>query len=207
MISIDEMKKNRFQFLKSLWELSEHDTRKMFSMNAIGAQLGFDPPLTRIIENYLKEENLVRFVGKKDQDGIIAITHEGIKEIEDALSKPDKPTEHFLPFNIISIGQMINSQVQQASPGAIQIINGNENKFEEVKEILRSLKVSIDQLNLNPQKKIDIQADIGTVESQLSSSKPKISIITECLNSIRAILEEAGGGLAASFIAKLIGLN
>lgn len=203
MISIDEMKKNRFQFLKRLWEITEGDTGRVVFGIELGKELGFDQGLTSRICHYLHEEGLIDFMGARLS---IVITHDGVCEVEDALSNPDKPTEHFLPVNIINIGQMYNSQIQQASPGATQTVAINETKYEELKEIIQAIKSSIEQFGLDSQNIADLKAEIGTIEAQLSSSKTKRSIISECLGSIREILEEAGGGLAATFLAKLIGL-
>ena len=55
-----------------------------------------------------------------------------------------------------------------------------------------------------------VQSDIATIETQLSSPRPKVEIIKESLRSIRNIAEGAVGSLAASGIvagvAKLLGM-
>ena len=204
MSKIEEMKKKRFQFLYRLYELSEGDESKWFNMFQIGEKLGFDSDLTEKIAQYLKGEGLIEFQGIS---GIIGITHRGIREVEEALSHPNIPTSHFLPVNVISINQMVNSQIQQASPEATQIVGISENKYEELKEVIQSLKESIDKLNLEPQQKSDLQAEIQTIEAQMSSSKPKATIITECLSSIRRVLEGAAGSmLASNLLSKIVAL-
>lgn len=47
----------------------------------------------------------------------MAITHFEIKEIEDAFTEPDKPTEHFLPINQYNINSGIinGGAIQQAT--------------------------------------------------------------------------------------------
>lgn len=56
-------------------------------------------------------------------------------------------------LNIISIGQMTNSQIQQDSPQATQEVVIGKNMYEELKKVLQSLKESIDQFGLEPQQK------------------------------------------------------
>jgi len=169
-----------------------------------GEELGFDRDLTANIGYYLKGERLIEF---QALGGIIGISHWGVREVEESLSNPDRPTYHFPPVNIISIGQMIGSQIQQASPEATQVIAIGENRFEELKEVIQSLKESIDQLSLEAQQKSDLQAEIQTIEAQLSASKPKATIITECLGSIRRILEGAAGSIFASkLLTKIVAL-
>ncbi len=132
----------------------------------------------------------------RTKNGIISISHEGILEVEKALDNPDMHTKYFPPSrNIIIINKMINSQIQQNSPGAEQVINFNQ---EELKEIIKSLKENINQLGLGLGNKSDLKAEICTIEAQMSSSKPKPTIIAESLSSVRNILEGAAGSIIAS---------
>jgi hypothetical protein len=101
---------------------------------------------------------------------------------------------------------MISSQIQQSSPGAFQLIVIGEEKFGEIKELIKLLKES-DQSELSPQQKSDLHAEIQTIEAQISSSKPKNTVITECLISLRNILESAAGStLASVFLPKILAL-
>ncbi len=204
MNTIEDMKKKRFQFLYKLYNLTGGDEFKWFNMFQIGEEQGFDRDLTANIAQYLKGEGLIEF---RALDGIIGISHWGVREIEEALSNPDIPTPHFPPINIISIGQMISSQIQQASPEATQVVTIDEDRYEELKEVIQSLKESIDKLDLESQNKSNLQAEIQTIEAQMSSSKPKVTSITECLGSIRRILEGATGSmLVSSLLSKIVAL-
>lgn len=204
MIPIEEMRKRRFEFLHKLFELTGGDEFKPLGMFELGEQLGLDKSLTIRVARYLSEEQLVLLGG----GGGIRITHWGIKAVEDALSRPEEPTNYFPPVvNIISIDKMIESQIQQAGPQAKQVITISEGDYGLVKNLVESLQRSIDELQLEPKPKRDLQADLQTIEAQMSASKPKPSIITECLVSIRRILEEAAGSaLAAGFIMTINGL-
>jgi len=203
MINIEDMKKKRFLFLNRLYELSGGSTIKVFDdpPSQIGKELGFDEDLAWNIVIYLKGEGLVKLYGKS-----ITISHQGVREVERALSDPNEPTPYFSPvINIISVEQMKNSQIQQASPGAKQVTTIDESKYEQLKEFLQSLKESIEQLELEPQQKSDLQAEIQTIDAQMSSSKPKNTIIAECLGSVRRILEGAAGSAIASGLLSKFG--
>jgi len=195
MNTIEEKRKQRFQFLKRLYELSGGDKFKSFEMFEIGKELGFDKKLTANIAQYLEGEMLIEYIAF---GGIIAITHNGIVEVEEALSNPDEPTEHFPALNIISVGQMVNSQIQQASPQSIQLITIDQSKINEIKQFLSELKKSIDQLGLIKEQVTELQSEIKTIEAQITSSKPKSIILTESLKTIRNILEGVAGGFIAS---------
>jgi len=116
MSEIEEKKKKRFQFLHRLYELTGGNELEWLNLYDIGEELGFDRKLTKTIVQYLDREGLIKVIG--DQGGIAGISHWGVREVEEALSNPDTPTSRFPPVNIISTGQMISSQIQQASPEA-----------------------------------------------------------------------------------------
>lgn len=202
---IEEIREKRFQFIRKLWELTGGDEGKSISMSYIGKELEFGRDLTRKIVQYLRGEGLIVEV---TMEGNIGISHKGIVEVEAALNNPDKPTHYFPPANIIHINQMTNSNIQQASPEATQVVTFEESKYEELIEVIISLKESIDQLGLEPQQKSELQADIKTMETQTSSPNPKPTIITECLGSIKRILEGATGSvLASGLLIKIIALS
>ena len=207
---IEEMKEKRFRFLRRLWELTGGDESELFSMFKIGEELGFDKDLTVKIEQYFYGERLINHrleCGTRDRE--IGISHWGVRAVEEALSNPGRPTHYFPP--VINIGDVKNSQIQIGSHEAIQVATFNENRYEELKEVIQSLKESIDQLNIDQhidqQQMSKLQADIQTIEEQISSSKPKATIITGHLDSIKRILEgAAGNAIASGLLIKIVAL-
>lgn len=198
---LKEKKEKRWLFLRRLYDWNDGDESSPIHINRIGKELGFDENLTIKIAQYLSGEGLIvvvlpSTVGRRMD--FIRISHVGVVEVEAALDNPDRPTQHFLPFNIINVNQMTNSNIQQASPEATQVVTFDESKYEELKEVILSLKESIDQLGLEPQQKSELQGDIQTIEIQISSPKPKTTIITESIGSIKRILEGVAGSALAS---------
>lgn len=195
---IKELQRKRFQFLRRLYELSEGNIHNWENMFLIDQELGLDKQSTINVTDYLWGEGLLKPTAS---GGLVGITHPGIKEVEEALTYPDRETEHFLPINVIQIGTMSHSQIQQGSPGATQVVTINEVEKKELEEIIQSLKESGDQLNLKEQEKVDFQANIETIEAQMSSSKSRKPIIIETL---KAILASAAGTLLASGLTQQI---
>lgn len=200
-MNIEELKTMRFQFLKALYEFSGGDKFKWLSMWDLGASLGFDRQNTKLTAEYLKSENLLKY---QALGGIIGITHHGIKEVEDAISEPSKPTHYFPAVSSIHVNTMINSTIQQASPGATQIIQTGDVRIEQLAEIMTKLKESVDKLGLSECDRGDLQAEIDTIDAQLNSSKPKASIVSECLSSARSIIEGVSANVLASPLISLI---
>ena len=80
MINIEELKKKRFQFIHQLYEITDGNEYKHVLMWDIGEKLGFSRGETENIGGYLKGEDLIRYVETGPK---IAITHDGIVEVED----------------------------------------------------------------------------------------------------------------------------
>jgi hypothetical protein len=141
--------------------------------------------------------------------GSACLTHAGVVEVEAALRRPDKPTEHF-PVNIIHIEQMSHSQIQQGTAGSTQSGTFTSLDLITVAEFVAGLKVTLAQLGLAGNDEAVARSDVATIEAQLSSPRPKVEIVKESLRSIRNIAEGAVGSMAASGIisevAKLLGM-
>lgn len=197
MDEIKELQWKRFKYLEAVYKYTHRDRSLCVNMHELGKELGFDPILTGSIVCYLIDEELIE---SQALGGIIRISHWGIKEIETVLTRPAKPTPHF-PANIIHVNTMINSQIQQSSPGAVQVVTINDDERNELKAIIKSLKDQINELKLQPEDKNDLKAEINTIEAQLSSSRPKKSILIE---SLKSILSSAAGSLLASGLIQQI---
>jgi DNA-binding MarR family transcriptional regulator len=195
MRNIEELKKMRFNFLNLLYEKSGGDKfNRSMVMNEIGAELGYEHADIQKICQYLEGEGLIEHVR---MGGGIAITHYGVKEVEEAISNPEEPTHYFPPVNIINIHHMEGSQIQQGTnssnqTGAFTLTNGIE-----INDFLKNLKGQLAELALNNEDESEIKSDIATLESQIDSSRPKPGIIKESLLSIQRILEGATGAVVA----------
>jgi len=200
MDTIEEIKKKRFQFLHKLYELTEGDESIGYDMYEIGKKLDFDEELTDKITQYLVGELLIR-----EDIGIISMLHLGVREVEEAQTNPDKPTYHFPPMTIINVGQMTNSQIQQNSPAATQVVTFNGIPHEEIKKIVLLLEESINQLGLDLQQKSEIQTELQTIETHLSSSKTQRTILAKSFGTIKRIIESAVSSTLAYYVIKEIG--
>ena len=176
----------------SLWEL--------------GKELGFSEKETVRIADYLKGEELIKH---RASGGMISITHHGVIQVEEALSKPDQSTEYFPPINLIQIGQMIGSQIQQGNYQSTQTGLFSEGDLQVIDDFIQTLKGKLSELKLDSDKQGEAEAEISSIEAQIRSPHPKPAIINECLSSLRSILEGAAGnviaGLMLQQLLKIIG--
>jgi hypothetical protein len=136
MDTLEELRAQRFAFLQTVFDAAGGSTSAALRLYEIGAQVGFDDDLTRDVAGYLAEEDLIEWIAQ----GFIRLAHRGRKEIEQALSEPEEPTEHFLPLvvtqNYISIGSMTGSQIQQGTVDSSQTMGVADSVVSEMIDAL-----------------------------------------------------------------------
>lgn len=101
------------------------------------------------------------------------------------------------PSNVVNVGTMYALSIQQGTDSSTANINFKTND-PDLKNVLKMVRDSANQIPLGNAAKAQLMADMGTAEAQLSSPHPKPSIITECLHSMRVILETAAGSAIAA---------
>ena len=94
------------------------------------------------------------------------------------------------------------TQFHQGTGTAIQI-NNPPLDLAAVSAFIESLRKQLPKLELDEDVKSEIVAEVASVAAQVSSPKPKQSILREGLGSLRNILEGAGGGVAAQLLIQL----
>lgn len=203
MVDLSEIKRKRFLFLNRLYEITEGNEYSHVNKWRLGQGLGFESNETKLITQYLKGEGLIEYT---TLDGGISITHFGVLQVEEAISNPEKPTYYFPPVtNIINIQKMVNSQIQQGTTHSTQTGSFNSQDLQSLADFINLLRGKLPELNLKPEDKKEVEADIETIEAQLSSPKPKSVIIKECLGTIRNILEGITGSILASGLCNMLG--
>jgi hypothetical protein len=74
-----------------------------------------------------------------------------------------------------------------------------------LQRIVATLNCIGEQLNLAAESADELRAELQTLEAQAESPRPKAPIISECLKSVRSILEGAAGNAAAAGVLYEIG--
>lgn len=135
----------------------------------------------------------------------VNMTHRGIKEMEQSIQAPTKPTEHFPPaISIVNIsGTVIGSPIQSGSPGAQQESH-IDLKLGDIREFVKKLENSAQNLGLQEEQQQELTAEIATIKAQIESPKPKKHIIRESLGAVQGILVGAGGNLAATGLLDIL---
>lgn len=192
---LEERQAHRLQYLRAVYDASDGVAGQFVKFIDVGENLGFDAKHSEELAGYLVAEGLLEWTAM----GVVELTHWGLKEIEQSLSAPNEPTEHFPPFviaqNYMHVGTMTGSQVQQGTT-ASQI--GVETRVK-LETLVSDLRQAFAELDLPDEQRDEVEADLATVEAQLASPNPKPGVVRECLTSVRSVLEGAvGSGLATT---------
>lgn len=137
-------------------------------------------------------------------DWALELEQKGILGEGMSFSKQEKQTASQNTYQVTNnIGSMQNSQLQQSSPGANHSLV-IQSDLARLSALIGRIKSSVRELNLSESNAKELFAEISTIESQSHSSRPKTTIISESLKTIRTILEGAAGNvLASGFLAEL----
>ena len=200
--------------MNELYKMADGSRNKLVATREVADRLGlvfeYGKDMNEVydIADYLKDQGLISLVGEEVYD--VRMTHSGIREVEQAHSQPDEPTQHLAPMNVvykINAHTITNSPIQQGSPGATQSLTIiSPDQKQQLNDIVRSLRTSIDELGLGDEDKAELEADVRTLESQVASPKPKKEIVHPSLQSAKNILEGAVTTVTAQGILQVIGL-
>jgi hypothetical protein len=134
----------------------------------------------------------------------IKLEEDGILGEDLSFTSKEKHQARTHSYNITNFfGPVQGPQVQLGSDHSVQISATFDFDADAVRGLLGRLRAQLGDLGLSPDKCAEAEAEIGTVDAQLRSPKPKGLIVREGLRSLRSILESAGGGAAAQLLIEL----
>jgi hypothetical protein len=194
--------RKRWLYLQHLYDVAQASSegkRESTPPDLIAYTLGISADERSRIEDYFQKRGLIDFVGFGPR---VEITQAGIEAVEEALKRPNQPTSHFSPVtNILNVtGGIHGSLIQQGTSGSRQTMTVRQSDREALDALVREIRAI--QVTIQPGEVQEAAiVDLDTVEAQLKSPAPRVSVICECLQSLRAVLEEAGGGVLAAKIA------
>jgi hypothetical protein len=191
----------RSRFLQLLYKKTGGEVGRVANWYQISNELSLGNDAHTAIY-LLTQEGLIQTMS----GGGVIMTPAGILAVESALTRPSEPAGYTPAASTIVVQSMVNSQIQQSSPGAVQTNVFDHAKLPGILELVRAMKAQAGNMGLSKPQLDELLAEVSTIEAQAGSSKPKPDIIASALRSLKAILEIAGGTLAATYLARLLGL-
>jgi hypothetical protein len=239
LLSPKELQEKRLRFLHAVYELTGADRNKTIKLEAIIDKSKIGSADATSIGQYLHDEKLIghplfpagkmrtvaKYTGMASASDFnsyrinwnpkwqIAITHKGIKEIEEALNRPDKPTEHFQSVTIHNYiqnsGIIHGSNLQQGTldSGNTLIMNGLQRK--ELLEIINEIDDLLSKGQTTEEQTEVLKLEAKTLELHAKSSKPNLERIKQSLSSAKEVLDTivTGAPIAAKIIGWLSGIS
>ncbi|WP_310485803.1 hypothetical protein [Chamaesiphon sp. VAR_48_metabat_403] len=136
---IEERQKNRWLMLQKIYEITGgRSERCSINMYVVGEKLGWDREKTEATYDYLRGEGLLKMM---NFGGNMVLTHQGVREVEEAAANPEKPTLHF-PANVMNIyGDHIGGDKVMGDKIGTQINNHTEiaQTSQDIKDLLNRL--------------------------------------------------------------------
>lgn len=205
---LKEKQKMRLTVLHKLYELSGADIHCFVNGEKLAVACDiFDESQFKTAVDYLEGEYLLE--AKRVVGGIPAllrIRHGGIIEVEGAFSKPDEPTSHFMPVNVLYVNQMIGSAIQQGTTNSSQTSSAQigidaKNDLKQFVEL--AFKV-LEAAKTDTPHWHEMKSDVDTLRAQVESPSPKRSIIRESLASLGRLCESSVAGAIGTQLAMYI---
>lgn len=191
----------RYQLLRRLYEVTEGLQNKIVPFFEIATQAGFGRSETSDAYEYLRGEGLLK---PMTLGGGVVITHRGIIEVENSITEPSKPTEHFMP------------QVIQHFHGNVGgVVTGNQNtmyvsneRTEAVHEVLRLVGELEDNLRqLPPEKRPEAKEALDNLKIEVESVAPKASRVKAAAFYVGNFFREVAVNVTTNLIEKSAGIG
>jgi len=199
---LEEKRRQRLLFMNTVYTKTQGDRFTFTNLAEIAPVLRLSLQDAGRVGEYLVGEGLIEWAY---MGGGIAITHRGIKEVEQALSQPDRPTEHFAPaINVIHIGQM-SGQIQQGTIGSVQnqTQSVGDAEIAQLARFIEEVKRAKGDLPDGAEAGADLDAQVATIEAQMKSPRPHREVLKTAGGVLVEILRSASGGAAAELVKQL----
>jgi len=203
MSSVDPTKRqaDRFRFLRRVYDDAGGNLLTPVAVEEAGTATGLFADEAENIALYLVEKDFIKWASI----GIVMLTQWGIDEVERALLEPDRATSYFPPVNVMVIGTVSHSQVQQGTSGSSQSMTLSSTEREEITRVLAQVKEILSTVAMSPEQSADVAGNVATVEAQLSTTRPNRGIMREALVIVQEILGPfAAAATVVTAIAKLL---
>jgi hypothetical protein len=192
--SVESRVLRRTQFMRALYDKSGASESRFVDGPLLGDDFSWPREETDDVMRYWEGEGLIRYIA---DEGLIAITHQGIVEIEQAMTKPAVATTHFAPNTVIIYGDVNGSQIQAGSTHSsqsqtVEASSGMEDAV--LLEFLRAMRAALAAAPLGGIDHDEAEEMIALVEVELARAEPNNRLV----KTVTSALRELSLGMAAS---------
>ena len=135
---------------------------------------------------------------------VLKLEEDGIFGEELSFTEREKKVAERTPQNVTNFfGPVQSPQIQQGSMQPVQISASFTLDMAAVASVVPKIRQALGSMELPEERRSEAEAEVSALESQIKSPRPKASIIREGLESLRRILEGAGGGAAGQLLVEV----
>jgi len=199
---LEEKKRLRLLFMNTVYEKTRGDRFTFTNLAEIAPALSLNTEEAGRIGEYLVGEGLIKWASF---GGGIAITHHGIKVVEEALSQPDRPTYYFpAAITVLHIGKN-TGQIQVGTSGSVQnqVQEISHADQAELARFVEEVKRSKQSLGVEANAGAELDAQVATIDAQMQSRRPQKAVLKGAGEVLVEILKSASGSAAAELIKEL----
>lgn len=151
-----------------------------------------------------KAQGIIDTVRNIVLDWSLKLEEDGIMGEDLSFSDKEKQEASKQNYNINNFyGNASGIQFQQNSPNSTQTMT-NGVDVGQISELITKIKENIDQTGLSEEQQSVVESEVETISAELVSAQPQPTVIQKSLQSIRTMLEGAGGNVIASGLTFMI---
>lgn len=198
---VAERQSKRYQLLRLIYNLSGGSTSKRVSVIELRDESGF--PINEVEEalDYLQEEYLIKEGSNERFD--VFIKHAGVIEVEQSISNPAKPTEHFTTQVIQHFHGTVGA-IQNAPHSTANIQQNIGADSSDVLRLIQELRQSFQ--SLPPEQRDDALQLVDSLQEEAQSPSPRKERMKAFLRGLGTFTIDTASNVLAAAIAKSLGL-
>lgn len=183
---LEEKKHHRLLALETLYKSADGSSREYCDAHALHQALvnhGISLEDAREAISWLKAEGLAEQITLDS----IKLTHEGVREVESALERPDEGTEHFAPATIHNVNHFYGTVggVQQGSNNTMNVAQ-QFNAPAAIIDHFAAIRREVDKLPA--EKKNDAIVLVDAMEAEAKKPEPKHVIFSSYATALATLV-------------------
>lgn len=168
MRSLEDRELERAAFLMTIYELTDGESMNETSIGAVAAKVGVDDENGWNLYRWASDRTLTSDHMTMGGTGL-SLSARGIDAVEDMLRKGSQPPKSVL---VLSAEEM----------RSVEVFLTEYRRAEEA-----------DDVPVSGEERLELDAEVQTIEAQMRSPKPKRRVVKASLNEVRHLLRGASG--------------
>jgi hypothetical protein len=174
--------KIRYTVLRKLYEKAGPSEDLIIPYRDLVTEEELNENQVRPIVKYLENEGLTKVNLNGGDAPVLSITHQGIKEVEQSIKQPDKPTEHFQPIVIQTFLGPVGV-VQTGNDNTANVTQHNTLDISEALKLIQELRQQA--LSLPQEKQEEAIEQLEDIEAEIQLPNPKPSRVKATMQALR----------------------